>query len=93
MLDEIVNGFTGLNEKHHSSWFFEFGNEILDAAGTNDGLSLCLVLKKTVNLGHCSVESNNSEAVISHVENEILAHNGQANKAEISPDTSLVNIP
>lgn len=47
-------------------------------------LTLSLILQESVDLGDCAVESNNGEAVISSVENQVLAHDGQANEAEIT---------
>jgi len=37
-----------------------------------------------VNLGDCTVESDNLVAVISGVQDQVLAHDGQADEAEIS---------
>jgi hypothetical protein len=82
--DELVDSFSGLDEEHHTSWLLELGDEILDAVGANNGLSLGLVLQEAVDLCDGSVESHDSEAVVSHVEDQILTHDGQANEAEIS---------
>lgn len=46
--------------------------------------TLGLVLQETVNLGGCAVVSANGESVISNVEDQVLAHNGQTDEAEIS---------
>jgi hypothetical protein len=83
-LDELVDSFSGLDQEHHTSWCLELGNEFLDAVGANDGLSLRLVLQEAVYLGDGSVKSHDSEAVVSHVENQVLTHDGQANEAKIS---------
>lgn len=47
-------------------------------------LTLGLVLQETIDLGGCTVVSANGEAVISNVQNQVLAHDGQTDEAEIS---------
>ena len=47
-------------------------------------LTLGLIGKEVVNLGDSSVESNDFVAMISSVENQVLAHHGQADQTEIS---------
>lgn len=73
-LDELVDSFSSLDEEHHSARFLELGGEFFDAVGANDGLSLGLVLQEAVDLGDGSVESHDSETVISHVQDQILSH-------------------
>lgn len=50
-------------------------------------LTLGLICEEVVNLGDGSVECNDIETVIGGVEDQILAHDGQANEAEISSRT------
>lgn len=47
-------------------------------------LTLGLICEEVVNLGDGSVEGDNIETVISSIEDQVLAHDGQANEAEIS---------
>ena len=47
-------------------------------------LTLGLVGQEVVNLGDCSVECNDFVAMVSGVENQVLAHHGQADQTEIS---------
>lgn len=47
-------------------------------------LTLGLVVQEAVNLGGGAVEGTDSETVISSVEDQVLAHDGQTNEAEIS---------
>ena len=54
-------------------------------------LTLGLVCQEVVNLGDCTVESDNLVAVISGVQDQVLAHNGQADEAEIS-SRSIVSV-
>ena len=87
-LDEVIDSLTGLDEHHHSPWLLEFGDKLLDAVGTDDGLALGLVFQKAIDLGNGSVESYDSEAVVSHIEDEVLAHDGQTDEAKVSSTSS-----
>jgi hypothetical protein len=76
LLDPIVYSRTGLNEEHDTAWPFELGNEVLNAVRADDGLSLGLIGQESIDLGDCSIESADCEAVICHVHDEILAPGG-----------------
>lgn len=47
-------------------------------------LTLSLVCDEVVHLGHGPVKCHNVESMVSGVENQILAHDGQANEAKIT---------
>lgn len=47
-------------------------------------LTLGLICQEMVHLRDGAVKGHNVEAVVSGVENQILAHDGQANKAKIT---------
>lgn len=47
-------------------------------------LTLSFVCKKVVDFRDCAVESNDIDAVISGVQDQVLTHDGQANEAKIS---------
>lgn len=47
-------------------------------------LTLGLVLEEVVNLADGTVEGNTVEAMVGSVEDQVLAHNGKTNEAEIS---------
>jgi hypothetical protein len=46
--------------------------------------TLGLIREEVVHLGDSTIEGHDVEAVVSGVENQILAHDGQANKAKIT---------
>lgn len=71
-LDPVVDGLASLHEKHDTARRLELGDELLGGVSTDDGLALGLVLKETVDLGDCSVESADGEAVVGHVQNQVL---------------------
>lgn len=62
-------------------------------AGTSDTQNLKptlgLILKEAVNFGDGSVEGHDSEAMISSVEDQVLAHDRQANETEITTGFGL----
>ena len=47
-------------------------------------LTLGLILEETIDLGNGSVEGNDGETVISSIENQVLAHNGQTDKTKVT---------
>jgi len=56
----------------------------MDIRKNHKRLTLGLVGKESINLGDGTVESNDIEAVISSVQDQVLAHDSQADEAEIS---------
>lgn len=83
-LDEVVDGLAGHDEEHHAPGLLELGDELLDAVRANDALALGLVLEEAVDLGDGAVEGNDVEAVVSGVEDQVLAHDRKANETEVS---------
>lgn len=47
-------------------------------------LTLGLILQESVDLRDSSVESDNGEAVVGGVQDQVLTHNGQTDKTEIT---------
>ncbi len=52
-------------------------------------LTLGLILEEAVDLGHGSVEGHHGEAVISSVQDQVLAHDRKANETEITTGFGL----
>lgn len=46
--------------------------------------TLGFIIEEAVDLGDGSVEGNDGEAMVSSVQDQVLAHNGETNEAEIS---------
>jgi len=84
LLNEVVDRRTSHDQKHHTTRLLELGNELLNRMGSDNGFALGLILEEAIDLGDGSVESNNGEAVIRSVENQILAHDREANETEIT---------
>jgi hypothetical protein len=56
------------------------------------GIQCCtfgFVLKEAINLADGTVENNDSEAVVGDVHDQVLAHDGQADEAEVSTGLGL----
>lgn len=84
LLDELVNRLSGHDEHHHAAGLLELGDEVLDVLGSDNGLALCLVLEEVVDLGDGTVVSNDSEAVVGGIEDQVLTHDGQTDKTEVT---------
>jgi hypothetical protein len=56
----------------------------LNGSHISESLTLGLIFKEAVDLGGRTVVSADSETVISNVEDQVLAHNGQTDETEIS---------
>src|SRR5262245_56051192 len=50
----------------------------------NDIRAFGFLVEKLVHLRHRSIKCDHSKAVVVHVQNQILAHNGQANHRDIA---------
>ena len=53
---------------------------------SQNGLASCFIFQEPINLGDCSVEGTDSEFMIRDVHDQVLAHNGQTDKAEVSTE-------
>lgn len=71
-LDPLVDGLAGLDEEHDAAGGLELGDELLGSLGTDDGLALGLVGKEVVDLGNGTVEGADGEAMVGHVEDQVL---------------------
>ena len=84
MFDEFVHGLAGLDEHHHAARFFQHGNHFLQRMRAEDFRALGFVGEEVVNLLNRAVERDDGEAVVVHVEDEILAHHGQTDECDVS---------
>ena len=71
-LNPVVNSLSGLDEKHDSTGLLELGDELLGGVGADNWLALGLVREEAVDLGDGSVEGADSEAMVGHVQNQVL---------------------
>lgn len=71
-LDPVIDGLAGLDEEHDAAGGLELGDELLGGLGTNNRLALGLVGKEVVDLGNGTVEGADGEAMVGHVEDQVL---------------------
>lgn len=81
--NEVVDGLTGLDEEDDSPRPLELSAELLNGVGANDVGALSLVRKEVVNLGDGSVVGTDLEALVVHVKDQVLTHDGQTNKTNV----------
>ena len=84
MFDEFVHGGAGLDEHHHAARFFQQRNHFRERMRADDFGALGFVGEEMVHLLDRAVERDDGEAVVVHVENEVLAHDGQTDECDVS---------
>ena len=52
--------------------------------GADDFGALGFLVEEVIHLGNGAIEGDHGEAVVVHVQNQILAHDGQTNDSNIS---------
>ena len=82
-LDGKVHGFTGLHHQHDNSWLLESQHHVFDVMVSLHRSSLGFVFKKFINFVAATIAHRDLEAVIVHVEDQVLTHHGKAIKADI----------
>ena len=83
MFDELIDGFAGLDHEHDAAGFFEERDHFLDGAGADDIRAFGFPGQELVHLGDRAVESHHGVAVIVHIQDEILAHDGQTDECDV----------
>ena len=84
VVDDLVDGLAGLDHEHDAARALEQAGELLDGMRADDLGALGFVGEEVVHLGDGAVEDGDLEAVVVHVEDEVLAHDGQADEADIT---------
>ena len=83
MLDELIHSAAGLDHEHDAAWLFEKPGHLLQRVGAENLRALGLVGEEVVHLRGGAVVGHDGEAVVVHVEDEVLAHDGQADQCDI----------
>ena len=90
-LNEIIDGFTSLDEKDDLARSLELLAEILDGLGSDDVGALGLVLHEVVDLADGSVEGDNGEALVVLDEEKDIGrqskfsyHSGECTEAQVT---------
>jgi hypothetical protein len=84
VVDHLVDGVAGLDHEHDAAGALEQGRQLLDGVRADDLGALGFVGEEVVDLGDGAVEDGHFEAVVVHVEDEVLSHDGKADEADIT---------
>ena len=91
LLNELVHRRARFDHHHDPPGLFELRHEFGDGMGALDLGALRLVREEVVHLGGGAVVGHDGEAVVVHVENQILAHDGQADHCDIAGRSAHVD--
>src|ERR1019366_8367303 len=84
VVDEFVHRLARLHHEHDAAGLLQQADHFLDGVGADDIGALGFFVEEVVHLGDGAVVSGHSEPVVVHVQDQILAHNGQPNYSNIS---------
>ena len=83
-IDDVVHRLPRLDEHHHAARPLEVADHFLDRVGTDDVGAFGLVVEEIVHLGDGAVVGHDGEAVVVHVEDQVLPHDGQPDHRDVS---------
>ena len=83
LLDEFVHGLTSFDHDHDAAGFLEEADHFLNRMRADDMGAFGFFGDKFVHFGDGAVEGDHRVAVVVHVEDEILAHDGQTNQCNV----------
>ena len=84
MVDHLVHSVAGFHHEHDATRALQQGGELFDGVRTDDVGAFGLVGDEVIDFGYGTVEDGDLEAVVVHVEDEILSHDGKADEADIA---------
>ncbi len=84
VVDHLVDGVAGFDHQHDAARPLEQAGQLFDGVGADNLGALGFVGEEVVHLGNGAVEDGNFEAVVVHVEDKILSHDGEADEADIT---------
>jgi len=84
VVDGLVDGVAGFDHEHDAAGALEEGGELLGGVSADDVGALGFVGEEVVDLGGGAVEYGHFEAVVVHIEDEVLSHDGEADEADIT---------
>ena len=84
MIDGLVDGVTGFDHEHDAAGALEEGCQLLCGVCADDVGAFGFVGEEVVDLGGGAVEYGDFEAVVVHIEDKILSHDGKSDEADIT---------
>ena len=77
MVDHLIDRVAGLHHQHDAARAFQQADQFLDGMRADHLRAFSFVGEEVVDFGDGAVEDGYFEAVVIHVENEILTHHGE----------------
>jgi hypothetical protein len=84
MFDHLIDTLARLHHQHRAARPLQQPDELLDGVGSGDLGPFGFVGQKVIHLGNSAVVHGHLEAMIVHVEDQILSHDSQADQADIT---------
>ncbi len=84
VVDHLVDSVAGLDHQHDAARALEQADELFDGVRADDLGALGFVGQEVVHFGDGAVEDGHLEAVVVHVEDEVLSHDGEADQADVT---------
>jgi hypothetical protein len=91
LIDHLIDGVAGFHHQHHAAWAFQQADQLLDRVSADDVGAFGFVGEEIVDFGNGAVEDGHFEAVVIHVENEVLTHHGKADQADVTRGVWHIN--
>ncbi len=83
-LDDLINGRAGLDHQHHFPGPLEGAHQLLDGVAPHDAFALGPAGQEVIDPCPGAVVDGHHVAVAFHVQDEVFAHDGQADQADVS---------
>ena len=84
VVDGLVDGVAGFDHEHDAAGALEERCELLGGVGADDVGALGFVGEEVVDFGGGAVEYGHFEAVVVHIEDKVLSHDGKTDEADIT---------
>lgn len=86
-----ISSLSTFDEHHDPTGFFQRVDQFLERVRAHDVRALGAFAQELVDLFHGPVVGGDDEAVIVHVQYQVLAHDGQADEADVGSATDATN--
>ena len=77
-IDHVVDGIAGLHHQHHAARLLQRLDQLRNRVRADNLRAFGFVVQEVVNFGHCSIEYGDAISMVVHIQDQILAHDGQA---------------
>ena len=84
LTDQIVHRRAGLDHHHDPPRLVQRGDQLLKAVCADDAFAFRATREEIVDFGYGAVEDSDGVAVVGHVEDEVLAHDGKPDESNVS---------